>query len=188
MSRTSRAVLAAISVAALANCGGAGGGASVFDSLSPEQQAASQNADTLSAYLSDKTHSSYSDPARGGHGQQVYYMAPDGLEYLWYPGNRGIVLGRWKTEQSANGDFANICFKYATHTYNPVMDTQGGSWECVPAVLHIYQEDASIEGDIFGLATSGLPFPMPTDGVDRSFAELAAMAGISLPDGVGAGS
>ena len=72
--------------------------------------------------LSNRTMMTY-DP---GHGTQVEYFDGSGRNYLWYPGNTGVVPGRWKLEGG------NLCFRYGANTYNPQTNQSGGNWECQP--------------------------------------------------------
>jgi len=61
------------------------------------------------------------------HGVQVEYYSANGRNYLWYPGNRRAVPGRWKLSNKKT-----ICFQYGGNTYNPVTRKRGGRWECKP--------------------------------------------------------
>ena len=83
-----------------------------------------------------------------GHGTQVEYYDAKGSTYLWYPGNRRIVRGKWKTEGS------NICFAYQGSSYNPVTGHSGGGFECMPASLHEQGVVDRAKGDVFGLSKS----------------------------------
>jgi hypothetical protein len=81
-----------------------------------------------------------------GHGTQIEYLSPGGEAYLWYPGNKGILPGKWKLEG------ADICFAYGGNTYNPVTGHRGGGWECMAFNLHKKTLAERAKGDIFGLA------------------------------------
>ena len=90
-----------------------------------------------------------------GHGTQVEYVAGDGQSYLWYPGNRRVLTGRWKQDGS------EMCFAYGENTYNPVTGTRGGAWECEPFKAYASGIVERMEGDVFGLAqTSRIPFTL----------------------------
>jgi hypothetical protein len=68
-----------------------------------------------------------------GHGTQVEYYAPNGLAFLWYPGNHRPVPSRWKLEHKKNiyGTYLYaICFLYPSRSYNPLTHESGGDWEC----------------------------------------------------------
>ena len=68
------------------------------------------------------TYLSYSPPGGKlirGHGFQVAYLAENGREFLWYPRNSRIVTADWKLEAD------NICYRYATNTYNPATRKKG---------------------------------------------------------------
>ena len=98
------------------------------------------------------------------HGSQVEYLASDGTAYLWYPGNRRIVVGQWRTHGQDRGEtFGSICFRYGANTFNPATNRSGGSWNCVNGGLHIILEDQYTRGDPFQLATRHLPFVLDKD-------------------------
>ncbi|MGB9364465.1 MAG: hypothetical protein WCE79_00485 [Xanthobacteraceae bacterium] len=95
-----------------------------------------------------------------GHGTQVYYMRPDGTEFLWYPGNTVIVTSKWRLTPRGDGSpqhGVDICFQYGTNTYNPVTKQQGGQWECRPAHINARRVVERAMGDVFGLSRR-LPF------------------------------
>jgi hypothetical protein len=99
--------------------------------------------------IGNYTHMSH-DPA---HGTQVEYLAANGKSYLWYPGNRSILPGRWKRE----GD--NMCFAYGANTYNPATGQSGGGFECMPFPLYWGGIEQRMPGDILGLANrTAVPF------------------------------
>ena len=81
-----------------------------------------------------------------GHGTQVEYLARGGTSYLWYPGNRVILRGDWKTEGN------RICFRYGPNTYNPVTGQRGATWECQSLSDHRRFMTESRSGDVLGLA------------------------------------
>jgi hypothetical protein len=92
-----------------------------------------------------------------GHGTQVSYLQPDGMEFLWYPGNAVVLPARWDivartTRTEPRKEYADICFKYGTNTYNPVTNQVGGKWECRPAHFNARFTVDRADGDIFGLA------------------------------------
>ena len=81
------------------------------------------------------------------HGTQVEYLAEGGMTFLWYPGNRVVLEGRWKRQ----GD--DICFRYGGNTYNPATGQQGGGWDCMPFGLYWEGIRERMPGDPFALAT-----------------------------------
>ncbi len=87
------------------------------------------------------------------HGIQVEYYSPAGKAYLWYPGNRSVVRGKWKI---SNG--STICYKYGGNTYNPVTNTRGGSWECNSIQVHSRTKKFSCKGDVFSLSSGRIPY------------------------------
>src|ERR1051325_4937627 len=73
--------------------------------LSPEQ---------ARAFFIDKTRVTFMPE----HGTQVTYMGRDGAVFLWYPGNRVLVPGRWTIEACPNQPgAARLCFQYGANTY-----------------------------------------------------------------------
>lgn len=116
--------------------------------------------DGLRAHYADTTTLDYSV----SHGTQIAHLAADGTVYLWYPGNRAILRGEWKTEAPANGSaFAQICFRYGANTFNPVTQRSGGTYDCVNADLYIIYEDEYAKGDPYALSTGRLPFVLDKD-------------------------
>jgi hypothetical protein len=93
-----------------------------------------------------------------GHGTQVEYVAAGGISFLWYPGNRVVLDGRWKRQGS------DICFLYGANTYNPVTGVRGGAWECMPFRLYWGGITERMKGDIFALRGRGaVPFVLSKD-------------------------
>lgn len=93
-----------------------------------------------------------------GHGTQVEYMSSAGQTYLWYPGNRVILEGRWKREGS------DVCVAYGENTYNPVTGSSGGAWECSPYRGFVAGISERMRGDVLGLAgRRGVPFKLSRD-------------------------
>lgn len=84
------------------------------------------------------------------HGSQYEYFSPDGRTYLWYPSNRRIVQGEWKSR------FTRICFRYGPDTYNPVTKQEGGEWDCRKFWRWSLVVKGRFDGDPFGLAESPL--------------------------------
>jgi len=110
-----------------------------------------------------RTHMSFNS----GHGTQVFFVRPDGTEFLWYPGNRVIVVSKWQLVQRLTSSvppiqYADLCFQYGTNTYNPVTKQQGGQWECRPAGVVAKSTVERARGDVFGLARR-LPFVLARD-------------------------
>lgn len=91
----------------------------------------------------------------GQHGTQIEYLADGGKAYLWYPGNRVILDGRWKREGR------DICFAYGENTYNPVTGHQGGGWECVSFDAYWRVLEERMPGDLFALQSrDNVPFTL----------------------------
>jgi len=106
-------------------------------------------APALAAPIGNQTTMTF-DP---GHGTQVEYVAADGTNYLWYPGNRVVLPGHWKLEG------ANICFAYGANTYNPVTGQHGPGFECERKADYLSHIVDRAAGDVFGLKGRGtVPF------------------------------
>ena len=109
------------------------------------------------------------------HGPQIAYFAPDGTEYLWYPGNRVVLKARWflrdaamqtiyvpqadGSEEKRQAKAYGICFVYGARTYNPATGQGGGKPECTNA--NTYQSSAAAvrRGDVFRLSErTAVPF------------------------------
>ena len=104
-----------------------------------------------------------------GHGTQIFYLRPDGTEFLWYPGNAVVLRAKWDIVQRATltqppRGYAAICFQYGTNTYNPVTQQTGGKWECRPAYILVRSIVDSAAGDVFRLASrTAPPFALPRE-------------------------
>lgn len=107
------------------------------------------------------------------HGTQVEYATADGRVFLWYPGNRDVISGRWRVEEigpvlvrhegkAADAGkpkkLAKICFQYASNSYNPVTRQRGGSWSCTLYGSLKASTRESRSGDVFNLANGRIPF------------------------------
>jgi hypothetical protein len=114
-----------------------------------------------------------------GHGTQVFYLRPDGMEFLWYPGNSLIVQGKWRIEaRTTSGerskDYSVICFQYGANTYNPVTKKSGGTWTCTPAHVVAGRIVDRAAGDVFRLARrTAVPFKL--SGEKTTINELSNM-------------
>jgi hypothetical protein len=133
----------------------------------PAREATTTAAQIRSAYAG-KTRMTYSSQ----HGTQVEYVAPDGRNFLWYPGNRTVVPGRWKVDADADDpDETSLCQLYPSSSYNPATQTFGGSWECEDARRALSRTRETLIGDPFGLARRRAP-PFVLAHEQTSFAEL----------------
>lgn len=91
----------------------------------------------------------------GQHGTQIEYLAEGGEAFLWYPGNRVVLKGRWALEDR------DICFAYGQNTFNPVTGHQGGGWECMPFELYGSAVAERMRGDVFALENRrAVPFSL----------------------------
>ena len=120
------------------------------------------------AYIAGKTVMTY-----GGHGTQIEYMDTDGLAYLWYPGNRRTIPSRWNLRDLRNARLHAICFKYPTTSYNPLLGTNGGTWECDTINAWAKKIREVREGDIFNLSSGKVPWPLSRD--STTFDDLLKM-------------
>jgi hypothetical protein len=99
------------------------------------------------------------------HGNQVEYLDSDGYCYLWYPGNSGIVVGRWRS------DGATIYFRYGINTFNPVTGIIGGRWEPCPIDFWSASIVEDVPGDAFKIKKR-IPFVLTRHPPIRSIGEL----------------
>ena len=85
------------------------------------------------------------------HGFQVTYIASRNLSWLWYPGNATALQGQYKLDviRGLNA----ICWRYASNTRNPVLNTSGGSFACQELDLSRKSIVARLRGDPFRLAS-----------------------------------
>ena len=91
-----------------------------------------------------------------GHGIYVEYTAPDGRLFMWYPGNAGVVAGRW----GISDDFSppRACFKYFAAYHGVTGEFEPN--ECVDTA-QILGEAYVVDkrpGDVFKLSTNGIPY------------------------------
>lgn len=116
-------------------------------------------------YLANKTRRSITPI----HGTQVSYATADGRSYLWYPGNKVVLAGRWKVEDRSievrrGGEIVaiknqpRICYDYGPNTYNPATGNTSGR-ECSNFINLRITSGESQTGDIFGLTRrKAVPF------------------------------
>lgn len=90
------------------------------------------------------------------HGTQVEYYAANGDTFLWYPGNRRSLKGRWERRPATE----EVCFRYGPRTYNPVTGSAGSRWSCIAQASHRASARGSCAGDPFKLASGRLPFAL----------------------------
>lgn len=91
-----------------------------------------------------------------GHGIYVEYTDPDGRLFMWYPGNGGTVRGQWGISEEFSPPRA--CFKYFSAYHGVTGEFEPN--ECVSAEQTLsgaYIVDQR-SGDVFGLATKGIPY------------------------------
>jgi hypothetical protein len=111
------------------------------------------------------------------HGTQVEFLASGGRSHLWYPGNKIILTGKWKT--IGNKTSGQMCFQYGANTYNPVTGQKGSNWECMPYQAWASAVSDSIAGDVFGLSrTQKAPFRLTKS--KTSIANIARKLGVKL--------
>lgn len=96
-----------------------------------------------------------------GHGTQVEYLSAGGKAFLWYPGNRSVVVGDWKTQAREGGSVSEICFRYGQESYNPVTGQSGGTWSCRNATGYLVNLDVIVRGDPFNLTSGRVPYVLP---------------------------
>jgi hypothetical protein len=108
------------------------------------------NADTLAFEYLDHTVLYY-EPY---HGNQIEYYGADGRSYLWYPGNRGVVVSEWRIEGE------DYCVRSPSNAYNPATQEWGGKWERRPVHRLLETKVDAAPGDVFGLSTGRVPYPL----------------------------
>ena len=109
------------------------------------------------------------------HGTQIEYFHPGGHAFLWYPGNTGVVQGRWKLETQAGR--RTICFRYGPNTYNPVTRQRGGQWQCRPFRLFARGVVSACTGDVFRLSNRQGAVPHVLKRDRRSLSTYTARCG-----------
>ncbi|WP_437727555.1 SEC-C domain-containing protein [Sorangium sp. So ce861] len=128
----------------------------------PRPTAPAKGAERTSFHYSGKTILSY-EPS---HGNQITYYDRNGRWYLWYPGNRGVVVGEWRVEGQLYWQ------RSITNSYNPVTKEYGGKWQSRPLQVKTKTFVDSAPGDVFGLATGRLPYRLPAHPQYRSVYEV----------------
>ncbi|MEM8649635.1 MAG: hypothetical protein AAGF54_03815 [Pseudomonadota bacterium] len=109
--------------------------------------------------LTNSTTISYSPE----HGTQASFNAPDGTNYLWYPGIPQIVKGEWKitnenevfaagVDSDANTPSDFVCFRYPASELKPLTNVVGDVWTCGRGGEILWLQDQLVlEGDVLGL-------------------------------------
>lgn len=100
------------------------------------------------------------------HGNQIEYYGRDGKAYLWYPGNRGVVVSEWRID---GGDY---CERSPPNVYNPVTHQWSGQWERRPVDRLLATKVDAARGDIFGLSTGRIPYRLHAHPGFRSVVEV----------------
>lgn len=116
--------------------------------IPPGPPAAGMNAETAAFEYLDHTVVYY-EPQ---HGNQIEYYGIDRRAYLWYPGNRGVVVSEWKIEGE------EYCERSPSNTYNPVTQEWGGEWQRRPVRRLLATKVDAVRGDVFGLSTGRIPY------------------------------
>ncbi len=96
-----------------------------------------------------------------GPGTQVEYLAENGRTYLWFPGNRRLVLGSWIVRRWR--EKYEVCFSYSRSSRDFVTGATGDNLTCdllsnyPETITEIRQEDS------FDLSSGTLPFVLERD-------------------------
>jgi hypothetical protein len=108
--------------------------------------------DALKANLRDKTKIIYQQ----GYGVFVEYSAADGRDRMWFPGNRGVVIGCWGLRDF--GEKTRACFKYF-NSRNAVTG-EFENTECIPPEQTLSGGNVIDEksGDAFNLLSDKIPY------------------------------
>ena len=112
--------------------------------------------DLATKYISDTTRIVFNSRQ---HGTQIKYHDANGSSYLWYPGNRTIVPGKWQI-RAQDGGGSRLCYRYGSNTFNPATGISGGEWECRRFGALDVSGGSAIKGDPFALASGSIPFVM----------------------------
>jgi hypothetical protein len=128
----------------------------------------------LRAFLNNTTSQEFNEY----HGTQIEYLGADGRTYLWYPGNRSALAGRWTIQNGTYGE--SVCFQYGSNSYNPVTHASGTAWDCTPVGIYVFDKLTVVSGDIFHLASGNIPYVLPSR-TNISLEDAARQAG--LPGG-----
>lgn len=126
----------------------------------PSEMQVAGSAELLQRFFSDATIFNLDNEQ---HGTQVEYHSTDGRSYLWYPGNRSVVQGQWRVESVPGG--TRLCYLYGPNTYNPVLGTRGGNWECRRGGEAMLSQDVALKSDPFGLESGRIPFVIGDGGI-----------------------
>ena len=118
--------------------------------IPPSPPAVTMNTETAAFEYLDHTVIYY-EPQ---HGNQIEYYGPDGRAYLWYPGNRGVVVSEWRIEGE------DYCERSPSNAYNPMTQEWGGKWERRPVHRLLATKVDAARGDVFGLSTGRIPYQL----------------------------
>ncbi|WP_426011577.1 hypothetical protein [Caulobacter sp. DWR2-3-1b2] len=109
----------------------------------------------------------------GQHGTQVEYTDAQGQAFLWYPGNKKVLVGHWRTkldEQVVDGKTLrslSVCFAYPKSSRNPVTGASGGKEECASAAMLVmgsyFMRTDRRPGDAFKLSSGAIPYVLGRD-------------------------
>jgi|CXWL01.1.fsa_nt_gi hypothetical protein len=103
---------------------------------------------------------------------EIEYYATDGNSYLWFPGNSVIVTGKWYTQNNKT-----ICFVYPVNSYNPYTKTSGSIPECKTIADWNANSIDKLDGDIFNLSKSKLPWVLEKNILYRNLNEIKQHTG-----------
>lgn len=110
--------------------------------------------DQARALVSGKTSLSYD--LGMNFGNQIEYNAPDGTNYLWFPGNKVILKAKWEIRTikspKSGKELTAMCYQYGTNTYNPATNESGGNWECESFGRFMHSSVDRKDGDVFGIS------------------------------------
>ncbi|MEO9822315.1 MAG: hypothetical protein ABJ370_05955 [Paracoccaceae bacterium] len=98
------------------------------------------------------------------HGTQIEHLSSDGRAYLWYPGNKRMVVGSWLVRPNPRvPTVGEICFQYGPNTFNPVTQQRGGRLNCTTSGAFIIKENEYTRGDPLNLSSGQIPFVLAKD-------------------------
>lgn len=96
-----------------------------------------------------------------GPGSQVTYLAADGRAYLWHPGEKKILPGRWVLR--AERDSHEVCVGYAPDSTGRAAVRAAGDLNCILLGDLALSVTETGKGDLFDLASGQAPYILGRD-------------------------
>lgn len=96
-----------------------------------------------------------------GPGSQVTYLAADGRAYLWHPGEKKVLPGRWLLRTGR--DTYEVCVGYAPGSNGRAAVRAAGDLDCTLLGELALSVTETGKGDLFDLASGQAPFILGRD-------------------------